>query len=70
MKFTLAFAALPLLASVTAVPAPARPDNLAARNQLLDLNLGVGLGIHGSGCSLAQKLVCKLKKCSKYSAAQ
>ena len=66
MKITCAFALLPLLASVAAAPAPARADSLVAREPLLDVHLGVGLGGHGSGCSLTQKLACKFKKCSKY----
>jgi hypothetical protein len=69
MKFTIAFAILPLLASVTAAPTYGHPAAPAAKDSLLDLDLGVGLGLDvggGSSCSLAQKLVCKIKHCSKY----
>ena len=68
MKITIAFAILPLLASVTAAPTYGHPATPAAKDSLLDLDLGIGLGVGlgGSSCSLAQKLVCKIKHCSQY----
>jgi hypothetical protein len=67
MKITIAFAILPLLASAAAAPTYGHPATPAAKDSLLDIDLGVGLGVGlgGSSCSLAQKLICKIKKCSK-----
>lgn len=66
MKITIAFAILPFLTSVTAAPTYGHPATPAAKDALLDLDLGIGLGVGlGSSCSLAQKLVCKIKHCSK-----
>ena len=67
MKFTIAFAILPLLTSVAAAPTYGHPATPDTKGSLIDLDLGLGLGVGlGSSCSLAQKLVCKIKHCSKH----
>lgn len=60
MKLNIAFGLLSLLASAAAAPAPKGQDgSISARDQLDERTWS------SNGCSLEQKLVCKVKKCSK-----